>query len=101
MPNWSHIHFEGKHIDEKVLHFAGPARAQTILEVSKLIIALIFIELIVFSIYWSSLMGLGLTITIMAALLLVAASSIIYKLYRIKNNFLYVTSKRIMFHGIN
>ena len=48
MPNWSHIQFEGKHVDEKVLHYAGPAKAQTVLEVSKLVIALLVIELIVF-----------------------------------------------------
>lgn len=101
MPNWSHIHFEGKHVDEKVLHFARPAKAQTILEVSKIIIALIVIELVMTGIYWLGLFSWGLTILVMSVLGVIAIISIFYKLYRIKRNFLYITSKRIMFHGIN
>ncbi len=101
MPNWSHIQFEGKHVDEKVLHFAWPAKAQTVLEVSKIVIALLVIELIVFAIFLSGLISWWILASIMIGLFVIAGISILYKLYRIKNNFLYVTSKRIMFHGIN
>lgn len=44
MSKWSHINFEGKHSDEKVLHYAHPAKIQTLFEISKLVIALLVVE---------------------------------------------------------
>ncbi len=100
MPNWSHIQFEGKHVDEKVLHFARPAKAQTILEVSKMLIALLLIEGVILGIFWLGISSLMFTLWSLIVIAVIAGISIFYKLYRIRHNFLYITSKRIMFHGI-
>ena len=101
MPNWSHITFEGKHSDEKVLHFAHPAKIQTIFEVSKLILALFVVELIIFLIWKTEIVSSSMMISIMLIIGIIGIISICYKLYRTKHNYLYITSKRIIFHGIN
>ena len=101
MSKWEHIKFEGKHADEKVLHFAHPAKVQTIFEISKLVFALLVVELIIFSIWQINIISLWVITSIMGAVWLIGLLSIFYKSYRTKNNFLYITSKRIIFHGIN
>ena len=101
MPNWSHITFEGKHSDEKVLHFAHPAKIQTVSEVSKLVFALIVVEIIIYILWRSEILSNGIVFSIMAGVFVLWVLSTLYKIYRTKNNFLYITSKRIIFHGIN
>lgn len=100
MPSWRHIHFEGKHIDEKVLHFARPAKVQTIFEVFQVLIPLLVIVIIFISTWSLELLSWASTLFIIILISLFAGITIGYKLYRAKRNYLYVTSKRILFHGI-
>ncbi len=101
MPNWEHINFEWKHSDEKVLHFAHPAKVQTVLELSKLVFALLVVEAIIYIIGRTELLSWSMVYLIMGIILVIGILSLLYKFYRTKNNFLYITSKRIIFHWIN
>lgn len=101
MAKWEHIKFEGKHADEKVLHFAHPAKTQTIFEISKLVFALLVVELIIFSIWQVGILSSWVIIFVMITIWIIGILSILYKTYRTKHNFVYITSKRIIFHGIN
>lgn len=101
MGKWSHIKFEGKHVDETVLHFAHPAKVQTVFEISKLVFAILIVEAIIYGVGQVDIVSSGVITSIMLAIWVVGFFSIFYKIYRTKNNFLYITSKRIIFHGIN
>ena len=96
---YDNIHFEGKHEDEKILHFCRPASMQLKYELFKLTfpifcIAAIFIALYVFDI----ILSFFIIISILIALIVLSTFSIFYKIYRSKNNYLYITSKRVLFH---
>lgn len=100
MPSWRHLHFEGQHVDEKILHFARPSKKQTIIEILKIILPmLIIISIIVaFAAWWIIWV---LWTTLLVFLVVIPASvTIFYKLYRSKRNYLFITSKRVLFHGM-
>ncbi len=100
MPSWRHIHFEGQHVDEKILHFARPSKKQTVLEVLNIILPLCIIVwvILLFSIGWY--LGIKWTIILLLFVIAPASVTIYYKLYRAKRNYLYITSKRVLFHGV-
>jgi len=100
MPNWSNITFEWKHVDEKVLHFTRPSGKQTFLEILKIVIPVIFIEGVFVFIGIKEFLSPWISVSIVIAIFIFTLVSIWYKLYRSKRNFLYITSKRILFHGI-
>ena len=100
MGKWDGFSFEWKQIDEKVLHFSRPAKIQLIYEICIIGLPLIMIDIIILSlwIYFSiSWWILWLTIFIIT---FIGVLSILYKMYRTKRNYIIITSKRIIFHGI-
>lgn len=100
MPSWSHITFEGKHADEKILHFARPSKKQTIFEISRIIIPVMLI-IIIFSVLFSKdIIWWGIFLITITSFIIGSAVAVMYKIYRTNRNYMYVTSKRILFHWI-
>jgi hypothetical protein len=100
MPSWKHIHFEGQHIDEKILHFARPSKKQTVLEVLNVILPLCIILGVILLFSIGKYISLLWTVLLMLIEIIPASGTIFYKLYRAKRNFLFITSKRVLFHGV-
>lgn len=100
MWKWDKFYFEGKQIDEKVLHFSRPSKIQLMYEVF-LILFPIFIIDIIFIFIWMYLDLSGLLIVFLILILSFCRFlSVAYKIYRTKRNYIIITSKRIMFHWI-
>lgn len=97
---WENHNFEWKHIDEVVLHFCKPSKKQTIIEIIKIIFPIIVIEIIFTTLTVSWYIPLFILIIIFVLLTTSLGLTIWYKLYRSGNNYLYITSKRILFHGM-
>lgn len=100
MSKYSNINFEWKHIDEKVLYFARPSKKQTIFELLKIIIPVIFIEIIFIVLWAKEILSWWLATFVIVFIFISAIITVFYKIYRSKRNFLYITSKRILFHWI-
>jgi hypothetical protein len=100
MPNWSNINFEWKHVDEKVLHFTRPSKKQTLFEILKILIPVIFIEIIFIFLWLKEIISWNINSFIIVFIALFTIFSIWYKVYRSRRNYLYITSKRILFHWI-
>lgn len=101
MWRYSNLTFEWKHIDEKILYFANPSKVQLKFEIFKIMIPFLII-IFIFSIlffYWK--INFLIFIIFFSILLLFFSISIFYKIYRTRNNYIYITSKRILFHWIN
>lgn len=100
MEKWTQKSFEWKHADEKVLHFSHPHKMQTIWEISRIVFAFLFVGLILILIWSTGIMWKSVLVFIGIMIFWVTAFSVWFKLYRAKRNYLYITSKRILFHGI-
>ena len=90
--------FEGKHADEKILHFCRPSGYQTFYEILKIIIPVLLIIFISIVLALYNVLSIGLMSGFIVILILFSTFTVIYKMYRAKNNFLFITSKRILFH---
>ena len=98
MSKWWNITFEGKHIDEKVLHYCRPSKYQTFYEILKIEIPVLLISVIFILVSIYELLSFSITIPLIAILWLISSCTVAYKIYRFKNNYLFITSKRILFH---
>lgn len=94
----SHIWFEGKHVDEKVLHFDKPSKVQTIYENIRIIIPVLLIQLGSISLLTYELISLNFLIIFWLIIDIATLLTVSYKTYRVRKNFLIITSKRILFH---
>lgn len=99
--NFSHITFEWKQIDEVILYACHWSKIQLAYELFKIITPSIIIVLllIILWVYW--FIWLWTLILLILWLLIFWASSSVYKYYRYSHNYLYITSKRILFHWLN
>ena len=97
---WSNHNFEWKHVDEVVLHFCKPCKKQTVIEIIKIILPIFIIEMIFTFMTVQWWIPLFVLIIIFVLLTTSLGLTIWYKLYRSGNNYLYMTSKRILFHGM-
>lgn len=95
------IYFEWKQIDEVVLHACHWSKIQLFFELFKIILPTLVIILIFFVLFLYEILTSGIFIWIIIFLIFLSWLSVIYKIYRYKHNYLYVTSKRILFHWIN
>jgi membrane protein YdbS with pleckstrin-like domain len=98
MSKWDKISFEGKHIDEKVLHYCRPSKYQTFYEILKIEIPVLLISIIFILVSLYEILSFSITLPIIALLWVVSSLTVAYKIYRSKNNYLFITSKRILFH---
>lgn len=97
---WTQHEFEWKHADEVVLHFCKPSKKQTIYEIIKVLLPIIIIEIIFTALAVSWYIPLFVLIILFVLLTTSLGLTIGYKLHRAWNNYLYITSKRILFHGM-
>lgn len=100
MPSWRHIHFEWQHVDEKILHFARPSAKQTVLEVLNIVLPLCIIITIILLLWLWWYLWILWTFLLCLFVIAPASTTIFYKLYRAKRNFLFITSKRVLFHWV-
>lgn len=100
MPLYSHISFEGKHIDEKVLHIARPARIQTVYEMIRVGLPALVTIILLIILFSYQIIALSTLWIVTGGILLFLIITLSYKLYRVRRNYLYITSKRVLFHGI-
>lgn len=94
------LSFEWKHMDEVVLHYCRPCAVQTKYELLKLIIPMMIVDIILVSLFFSGALSLLLMVSGIWIIAFFFTYSIFYKTYRAKNNYLFITSKRVLFHGI-
>lgn len=52
MGKYDNLTFEGKHIDEKILYFSNPSKIQLKIELFKIILPLILVDLIFVLLYF-------------------------------------------------
>lgn len=97
---WENHSFEWKHVDEVILHYCKPSKKQTVLEIIKIILPIIIIEIFFTALAVKEIIPLFVLIIIFVLLTTSLGLTIWYKLYRAGNNYLYITSKRILFHGM-
>lgn len=101
MGKYDNLTFEGKHIDEKILYFSNPSKIQLKIELFKIILPLILVDLIFVLLYFYNVFSFVWFIILFLIFTWFSLFSIFYKIYRTKNNYLYITSKRILFHWMN
>ncbi|MDP5039065.1 MAG: hypothetical protein NWP80_01305 [Candidatus Gracilibacteria bacterium] len=94
------ITFEGKHIDEKILHFTKPSKIQTIYENIRILIPVLLIQTLSIFLYNYGILNIIYFIIFWIILDFATFLTIYYKIYRVNKNFLIITSKRILFHGM-
>ncbi|MCP4523119.1 MAG: PH domain-containing protein [Candidatus Gracilibacteria bacterium] len=97
---WNNIHFEGKHEDEKILHYCLPSKKQTVYELLKILMPMVFIYVLLTVLMFNDYIPFSVGVVIYVIITLGVGGAVGYKLYRAHNNFLYITSKRILFHGM-
>jgi len=100
MWKYSNLHFEGKHEDEKILYFCKTANIRVKIEILKIIIPFILMVVIICLIYLYKSFSVLVLSLILIVLTIIFLLSLFYKIYRVKNNYLYITSKRILFHWL-
>lgn len=101
MPNWSHMSFEGKHIDEKILHFSGPSPIRTGYEVFRILFPSIIVTIIIIFLGLYRMMSSWMTVVLVVGIFMFMAFSTWYKLHRVKRNYVIITSKRVIFSGLD
>lgn len=101
MPNWSDLSFEGKHVDEKILHFSGPSPIRTRYEVFRILFPSILVTILVVALGVYQVISIGATIGLVLVLMIFMAFSTWYKLHRVKRNYVIITSKRVIFAGLD
>lgn len=101
MKKYSNLTFEWKHIDEVVLYFANPSKIQLKIEIFKIFIPFLIIIFILWILFLYKQINLFIFLLIFWIFFLFLSFSVIYKIYRTKKNYIYITSKRIIFYGIN
>lgn len=101
MGKYENFTFEWKHIDEKILYFTNPSKVQLRLEVFKIIIPILIIDTIFIVMFYYKFFSVYIFIWLIFIFTIFSFLSVFYKIYRTKNNYLYITSKRILFHWMN
>ena len=94
------MHFEWQHIDEVILYYCRPSKAQLYYELSKIWIPFVIIMGLWIVLYLKGIIAIGVMSLLSVILTWLFVFSVFYKIYRARNNYLYITSKRILFHGI-
>lgn len=97
---YDHMSFDGKHVDEIILYFTHPEAIQTKYELLKLVIPMCIIDIIFISLFFADIIWAFILGSIIIITGIFFAFSMFYKIYRAKKNYLYITSKRVLFHGI-
>ena len=98
--NLSELNFEWKHADEVILHYAQPSNKQTYYEIFKILFPLLILGIIFTALMMNGILPEIIVIILFAIFTLWAWLTIWYKLHRASNNYLYITSKRVLFHGM-
>lgn len=98
--NLSELTFEGKHKDEIILHYCEPSNKQTYYEIFKILFPLLMLWVILTALMMNGILPEIVVIILFAIFTLWAGLTIWYKLHRASNNYLYITSKRVLFHGM-
>lgn len=98
--NLTELTFEGKHKDEIILHYCEPSNKQTYYEIFKILFPLLLLWVILTALMMNGILPEIAVIILFAIFTLWAGLSIWYKLHRASNNYLYITSKRVLFHGM-
>ncbi len=101
MPHWSHLSFEWKHVDEKILHFSGPSPIRTRYEVFRILFPSVIVTIIIIFLGVYSILSSATTTFLVIGILLFMAFSTWYKLHRVKRNYIIITSKRVIFSGLD
>jgi hypothetical protein len=96
----SSIHFEWKQQDEVILHYAHPSKIQTYIEILYVIIPMLISWWIIIALLFNKILPLIVWIILFVVFTTIAWLAIWYKLYRANNNYVIITSKRILFHWI-
>ena len=96
----SKLNFEWKHADEVILHYAQPSNKQTYYEIFKILFPLLILGIIFTALMMNGILPEIVVIILFAVFTLWAGLTIWYKLHRAGNNYLYITSKRVLFHGM-
>ena len=98
--NLSELSFEGKHADEIVLHYCKTSNKQTYYEIFTILLPMTILGMI-FTIMWvNQILPMFLIMLFFIVFTVWSWLSIGYKLHRASNNYLYITSKRVLFHGM-
>lgn len=101
MWKYSSLTFEWKHIDERILYFANPSNARLKIELIKIIFPFLFIIIIFFAFCYYSKISINIFFIFSLIIFLFFSFTVFYKIYRTKNNYIYITTKRILFHWID
>ncbi len=97
---YSNLYFNWKHEDEKILYFCKPSSVRLKIELAKLLLPFFVIITIFSLLYFYNIINNWILIWVIAVSLFFFLFSFFYKRYRYNNNYLYITSKRILFHGL-
>ncbi len=97
---YKHMSFEGKHADEVILYYCRPSWVQLKYELLKLLLPMLLIDIIFIVLFASDVINIGVLVFGCIIVTLLFAFSVFFKIYRARNNYLYITSKRVLFHGI-
>lgn len=98
--NLSELNFDGKHADEVILHFCKPSNKQTYYEIIKILLPMLILLVIFTTMLVNEILPKVIVMVLFFIFTVGTGLTIWYKLYRASNNYLYITSKRILFHGM-
>ena len=97
---YKHLHFEGQHVDEVILYYCRPSWVQLKYELLKLFLPLLLINSIFIILVSYQILNMIFSLFLCGITTVLFLLSMAFKIYRARNNYLYVTSKRVLFHGI-
>jgi len=98
--NLSELNFEWKHADEIILHYAQPSNKQTYYEIFKILLPMTILWVIFTVLMVNKIIPVFIAIILYVIFTVWSGLTIGYKLHRASNNYLYITSKRVLFHGM-
>lgn len=100
MWKYSNLHFNWKHQDEKILYFCKPSNVRLKLELTKLLLPFLIIIGIFSTLFIYKIINIWFLLIAIFSALGFFLFSFFYKTYRYRNNYLYITSKRVLFHWL-
>ena len=98
--NLSELNFEWKHADEVILHYAKPSNKQTYYEIFKVLFPMVILGIIFTILMANKIIPVFIAIILYIIFTIGSWLTVWYKLYRASNNYLFITSKRVLFHGM-
>jgi hypothetical protein len=98
--NLSELSFEWKHADEVILHYTKPSNKQTYYEICKILFPMIILGIIFTALMVNNFIPVFIAVMLYVLFTVWSWLTIWYKLHRANSNYLFITSKRVLFHGM-